>query len=813
MKQGNIGSFFKRPQTSNEPSFEGSSKRPCSNSNQSIPSVSNVNPQTPQNPQPTTTPTHSTTNADLNDLPQDPADRPRISTYNPNQRDEVRRAYLLKGPCQPKGHTFPSKLIGSKHRRFVVGWFDHFDWLEYSKKEDKAYCLNCYVFGDMVGQQGGRDAFVTEGFNSWSKKEALRIHVGNVGSLHNKARQKCEFLLKEKQSISFALNKQTELELNNYKIRLLASVKACIYLLKNALPFRGHDESSDSISRGLFIDTISLIRDENKSIFDVTLENAPQNNQVTCPRTQKQLVECFSKEITSSICNEIGDDVFGLLVDESSDVSLKEQMAIVLRYVDSLGIVKERFIAVVHVKDTSSLTLKNAIDDVLTSHKLSITQIRGQGYDGASNMRGAFNGLKALILQENELAHYVHCFAHQLQLVIVAVAKKHEGVKDFFEQIALVVNVVCASCKRKDILREKARESVQKAIGKGELETGRGLNQESSLARAGDTRWGSHLKTIISLMKLYPEILEVLAYVEEEGSTLANRNQAAGILSYFKSLDFIFYLHLMFEVFSLTGILSKHLQRKDQDILEAASLVRATMDALKALRDTGFDNILSKVFSFRRKHDMDIVDMTDNYVTSRNRRTKFTNQYHYEVEIFNTVVDMQVIEIGDRFSELSTQLLEYMGALSPCNSFARFDKTKLLKLSELYKDDFDDSERGDLEGELEIYYHAVHKDDRFIGLKGIADLSRLLVELGKHRSYPLVYRLLKLVLVLPVATATVERCFSAMKLIKTDLRNKMGDDFMNDALVCNVEKEALLKVKLEDVMERFQKMSTRKFHI
>ncbi|KAI3508207.1 hypothetical protein L1887_23212 [Cichorium endivia] len=139
--------------------------------------------------------------------------------------------------------------------------------------------------------------------------------------------------------------------------------------------------------------------------------------------------------------------------------------------------------------------------------------------------------------------------------------------------------------------------------------------------------------------------------------------------------------------------------------------------------------------------------------------------------------------------------------------------TLKVNLSELYKDDFDDSERGDLEGELDVYYHAVHKDDRFIGLNGIADLSRLLLELGKHLSYPLVYRLLMLVLVLPVATATVERCFFAMKLIKTDLRNKMGDDFMNDALICNVEKETLLKVKLEDVIERFQKMSTRKFHI
>jgi len=43
----------------------------------------------------------------------------------------------------------------------------------------------------------------------------------------------------------------------------------------------------------------------------------------------------------------------------------------------------------------------------------------------------------------------------------------------------------------------------------------------------------------------------------------------------------------------------------------------------------------------------------------------------------------------------------------------------------------------------------------------------------------MVYRLLKLVLVLPVATATVERCFSAMKIVKTYLRNRIGDSYMS----------------------------------
>ncbi|KAL4573048.1 hypothetical protein LXL04_019841 [Taraxacum kok-saghyz] len=93
-------------------------------------------------------------------------------------------------------------------------------------------------------------------------------------------------------------------------------------------------------------------------------------------------------------------------------------------------------------------------------------------------------------------------------------------------------------------------------------------------------------------------------------------------------------------------------------------------------------------------------------------------------------------------------------------------------------------------------------DERFANLKGIVYLSRLLVETGKI--------VIKLTLVLPVATVTVERCFSAMKLLKTDLRNRIGDDFMNDGLICSVEKQALIDVKIEDVMIRFRKMGQQK---
>ena len=144
--------------------------------------------------------------------------------------------------------------------------------------------------------------------------------------------------------------------------------------------------------------------------------------------------------------------MFSLIVDESRDISSKEQMTIVLRYVDKNGNVIERFVGIEHVTDTSALSLKTAIDSFFSRYGLSISRLRGQGYDEASNMRGEFNGLKALILKENESAFYVHCFAHQLQLALVVVAKSHIDITGLFYWITQVVNIIGAFAKRYDIL-------------------------------------------------------------------------------------------------------------------------------------------------------------------------------------------------------------------------------------------------------------------------------------------------------------------------------------------------------------------------
>jgi hypothetical protein len=70
-------------------------------------------------------------------------------------------------------------------------------------------------------------------------------------------------------------------------------------------------------------------------------------------------------------------------------------------------------------------------------------------------MRREFNGLQKLIRDENSFAFYIHYFAHQLQLVVVAVSKYCSSIDNFFDYVTLIVSSTCASCKRKDLLLDK----------------------------------------------------------------------------------------------------------------------------------------------------------------------------------------------------------------------------------------------------------------------------------------------------------------------------------------------------------------------
>ncbi|XP_059627362.1 uncharacterized protein LOC132270180 [Cornus florida] len=324
----------------------------------------------------------------LEDLAADPGLRTPILNYHPDVRDQIRRAYLLKGPCQPKKYHFPYKSYGQCLRRFNPAWFDAFStWLEYSKDKDEAYCLCCYLFKPKIREQSGGDTFVSEGFSNWKKGlKKLQSHIGGPKSAHNQCSSMCQALMKQKQHIQSIFFKQSEKTRIAYRTRLIASIDCVRYLLRQGLAFRGDDETEDSSNQGNFLETLRFFANHNEDINAVTLQNAPKNHKLTAPKIQKDIVNAIALETLNVIIGDIGDAFFSILIDESRDISTKEQMACVLRYVDKNGHVVERFVGLVHVSDTTSISSKKAIDALFSRHGLSISRLRGQGYDGASNM-------------------------------------------------------------------------------------------------------------------------------------------------------------------------------------------------------------------------------------------------------------------------------------------------------------------------------------------------------------------------------------------------------------------------------------------
>ena len=73
-----------------------------------------------------------------------------------------------------------------------------------------------------------------------------------------------------------------------------------------------------------------------------------------------------------------------------------------------------------------------------------------------------------------------------------------------------------------------------------------------------------------------------------------------------------------------------------------------------------------------------------------------------------------------------------------------------------------------------------------------------MIEMKNDVLYSLVYSLVTLTLILPVATATVERVFSVMNIIKSWLQNRMRDQWMYDCLVTYIEKCVYIYIYIQD---------------
>lgn len=189
-------------------------------------------------------------------------------------------------------------------------------------------------------------------------------------------------------------------------------------------------------------------------------------------------------------------------------------------------------------------------------------------------------------------------------------------------------------------------------------------------------------------------------------------------------------------------------------------------------------------------------------------KKRWKKQYHcwsfFRVDTY-VAIDSVTTEFDHRFNEVSSELLQNFSCLDPRNSFSRFNVVKLARLTEIYRVDFSNYECEHIEDNLELFIIHMRRVEDFRACHDIASLVKKMVELERHIMFPTVYRLIELALLLPVATAIVERAFSAMKIINTELRNKMSGCWLNDLMVCYIKRGIFKSLDLGKIKGSFQK--------
>jgi hypothetical protein len=124
----------------------------------------------------------------------------------------------------------------------------------------------------------------------------------------------------------------------------------------------------------------------------------------------------------------------------------------------------------------------------------------------------------------------------------------------------------------------------------GEIFSGRGKNQATNLVGPGDTRWGSHHKTLCHLQFMWKAILEVLENICEDGPS-TQRTCATSLLKQMESFEFVFIMHLVIKLLGKTNDLSQCLQKKDQNIVRAIGLIGATLQKINEIRQNGWEEL------------------------------------------------------------------------------------------------------------------------------------------------------------------------------------------------------------------------------
>lgn len=323
-------------------------------------------------------------------------------------------------------------------------------------------------------------------------------------------------------------------------------------------------------------------------------------------------------------------------------------------------------------------------------------------------------------------------------------------------------------------------------------------SQRKRLLGLCETRWVERHDARLSFVPLFEAVISTLEEIKTNRN-LERSTQANNFLHALLSPSFLVSLHIAEHILAMTMPLSRKLQTKEIDISAALNDIGVVQEATQKNReeaDDSFMKIFSEVVDLATKFDVVISNPRSGTRQHRKANSPADSpEDYYRRNVFIPFIDSILSQLDERFVRHRTVIKSLKVTIPSVIPKARDTREdSAAKLVQAFSDDVD--ERAVM-GELRLWWSKWEKSEPNMRPSTGSDTLAHCEE----AFYPNLYRLIQILVTLPITTASAERSFSSLRLLKSYLRSTMSEERLTGLALLYSHRE--ISVTASDVINHF----------